>query len=257
MRQSISYVLLITCAIFVFSCKTQFVQKSYETDNVPVSEEVGAMDSTIVKLYAPYKKILEKDMNRVLVISDNELVKDKPESLLTNFLADLLLEQGANVARDQNLKLTPDVSFFNYGGIRSTLPKGEITVGNIFELMPFENEMVLLELKGEQMQAFLDYIANHGGGSVGGVKMIIANDKATEVKIGGEKIDYNRNYCLVTNDYVAAGGDGLEMLEENQQYINSGEKIRDAIIAYLEDLGNKKQHVAPQLDGRISYETSL
>lgn len=111
MRQSISHLLLITCAIILFSCKTQFVQKSYEVDNISVSEEVGSMDSTIVALYSPYKNILEKDMNRVLAIADNELVKDKPESLLTNFLGDLLLEQGANIAKQQDLNLVPDVSF--------------------------------------------------------------------------------------------------------------------------------------------------
>ncbi|AHW60396.1 5'-nucleotidase, C-terminal domain [Draconibacterium orientale] len=251
MRQTISYLLLITCLLFTFSCKTQYVQKSYEVGNISVSEEVGTMDSTIVQLYAPYKIILEKDMNRVLAISENELVKGKPESLLTNFLADLLLAQGAVVANNQQLNITPAVSFFNYGGIRSTLPKGEITVGNIFELMPFENELVLLELKGDKMQAFLDYIADHGGGSVGGVEMIIANDKATDVKIQGEKIDFNKSYWLATNDYVAAGGDGLEMLAENEQFINSGEKIRDLIINYLEELSGNNKHVNPKLDGRI------
>nr|WP_319569521.1 5'-nucleotidase [uncultured Draconibacterium sp.] len=209
------------------------------------------MDSTIVKLYAPYKNILEKDMNRVLAISEKELLKDKPESLLTNFLADLLLEQGAVVANDHQLNFTPAVSFFNYGGIRSSLPKGEITVGNIFELMPFENELVFIELKGDKMQAFMDYIADHGGGSVGGARMVIANDKANDVKIGGKEIDFNKNYWLVTNDYVAAGGDGLEMLAENEQFINSGEKIRDAIIDYLEELTNNNQHVNPKLDERI------
>ncbi|WP_372649526.1 5'-nucleotidase C-terminal domain-containing protein [Draconibacterium sp.] len=251
MRQTISYLLLITCLLFTFSCTTQFVQKSYEIENVSVSEEVGTMDSTIVELYAPYKNILEKDMNRVLAISENELVKDKPESLLTNFLADLLLEQGAVVANNQQLNLKPAVSFFNYGGIRSTLPKGEITVGNIFELMPFENELVLLELKGDKMQAFLDYIADHGGGSVGGVQMVIAGDKATEVKIGGEEITADKSYWLVTNDYVAAGGDGLEMLAENEQFVNTGEKIRDVIIDYLEELADNNQQVNPKLDGRI------
>ena len=251
MRQTISYLLLITCLLFTFSCKTEFVQRSYDVENISVSEELGTMDSTIVKLYAPYKNILEKDMNRVLAISEKELVKDKPESLLTNFLADLLLEQGAVVANDHQLNFTPAVSFFNYGGIRSSLPKGEITVGNIFELMPFENELVFIELKGDKMQAFMDYIADHGGGSVGGAQMVIANDKANDVKIGGKEIDFNKNYWLVTNDYVAAGGDGLEMLAENEQFINSGEKIRDAIIDYLEELTNNNQHVNPKLDERI------
>ncbi|MDX8341011.1 5'-nucleotidase [Draconibacterium sp. IB214405] len=219
-----------------------------------MSEEVGVMDSSIVKLYAPYKNILEKDMNRVLAISDVELVKDKPESPLTNFLGDLLLTEGAKVGQNQSTKLTPVVSFFNYGGIRSSLPKGEITVGNIFELMPFENEMVFLELKAEQIEEFLHYIAEHGGGSVGGIQMVINDEKATNVLVGGEKLAMNKTYWLVTNDYVAAGGDGLEMFQNSVQYINSGVKIRDAIISFLEDKNKKNEHITTKLDGRIRNE---
>ena len=68
MRQTISYLLLITCLLFTFSCKTQFVQKSYEIENVSVSEEVGTMDSTIVKLYAPYKNICEKEKPDIILL---------------------------------------------------------------------------------------------------------------------------------------------------------------------------------------------
>ena len=254
MRQTISYLLLITCAVLLFSCKTPFVQKSYETNNISISEGIGTLDSSIVKLYTPYKKILEKDMSRVLAISEYDMAKDKPESLLTNFLADLLLSEAEEVANEQGAGIVPQVSFFNYGGIRSSLSKGEITVGNIFELMPFENEMVFLELNGEQMQAFLNYVARNGGGSVGGVQMIIADEEARDVKISGKGIDINKNYWLVTNDYVAAGGDGLEMLEESQQYVNTGQKIRDSIIARLEKLNSQNLKVSPKLDGRISYQ---
>lgn len=256
MRQTISHLLLITCFILLFSCKTPFVQKSYEISNISISEKVSYIDSSVVQLYAPYKKILEKDMNRVLAISEYELVKNKPESLLTNFLADLLLAKGADFTQEQGMDIIPEVSFFNYGGIRSSLPKGEINVGNAYELMPFENEMVFLKLKGEHMQAFLNYVAERGGGSVGGVKMIIAEDQAHEVLINGAEINYNKSYWLITNDYVAAGGDGLEMLEENEQYLNSGRKIRDVIIEYLEELGNKKIQISPKLDERISYQNN-
>ncbi len=254
MRQTISYLLLITCTLFIISCKTPIVQKSYEISNISVSEEIGGIDSTIVKLYAPYKKILEKDMNRVIATSETELRKGKPESLLTNFLGDVLLEQGAKVAKNEQLEVEPSVSFFNYGGIRSGLPAGEITVGNIFELMPFENQMVFLLLEGEQMHKFLHYIAKGGGGSVSGVQMKIANEQATNVKIGGEKLDYNKSYWLVTNDYVAAGGDGLESLQQNLGFINSEVKIRDVIIDYLEEHTAANKNVTPKLDGRISYE---
>ncbi|HYQ56809.1 MAG TPA: 5'-nucleotidase [Draconibacterium sp.] len=212
------------------------------------------MDSSIVRLYLPYKEMLDEDMNRVISVSDLELVKDKPESPLTNFLADLLLKEGARVAEEQQIEVRPDLSFLNYGGIRSSLPKGEITVGNIFELMPFENEMVFVKMEGEQIYAFLNYIATGRGGSVGGVKMVIDNDKATNVEVNGKKLDVDKSYWMVTNDYVAGGGDGLDVFQEKLQYINSGVKIRDVIIKHLEEMQKIGQHISTKTDGRIKYE---
>ncbi len=254
MRQSFSYALLITWILVSLSCKTHFVQESYETKNISVSEEIEILDSTVVKLYLPYKSILEKDMNRVISFSDEEMVKEKPESNLTNFLADLLLEEGAKEAKRQGLEIVPVVSFFNYGGIRSSLPKGDISVGNIFEIMPFENEMVFVVISGKKMQNFLDYLAVKGGDSLGGARFTIKDKKAKEATIAGEAINPGSSYCIVTNDYVAAGGDGLDAFQDAQQLINSGQKIRDIIISHLEQKQKNNETITVKLDGRISYE---
>ena len=159
--------------------------------------------------------------------------------------------------KNQNLNVVPSVSYFNYGGIRTSLPKGEITVGNIFELMPFENEMVFLKLKGDQMQAFLNYIAAKGGESVGGARFMISNGKAKNALINRESLKPEKDYWLVTNDYVANGGDGLEVLTECLEFVKSGIKIRDAIISYLEGKQDKNEIVNGNLDGRISHETNI
>jgi len=256
MRQSFSYTLLITWLLIVISCKTQIVQKSFETSNISVSNDKFLLDSSIVQLYLPYKEALEEDMNRVISVSEFEMKKDKPESLLTNFLGDLLLTEGTKEAKRKKMDIVPSVSYFNYGGIRTFLPKGEITVGKVFELMPFENEMVFLKLTGAQLREFLNYVAAQGGDSLGGARFTISNNKAKSVEIGGEKLNLKKEYWLVTNDYVANGGDDLSVLKESSEIIKSGTKIRDAIISYLEDKQKKNETILMQLDGRIMNESA-
>ena len=254
MRQSFSYTLFITWVLITFSCKTHFVQKSYETKNISVSNEEFSLDSSIVHAYLPYKAVLEEDMNRVISISEIEMKKGKPESYLTNFLGDLLLAEANKAVMENNFKIIPSVSYFNYGGIRTYLPKGEITVGKIFELMPFENEMVFLKLSGTQLQEFLNYVAGNGGDSVGGTRFIISNKKAVNIEIGGNRLDLQEEYWLVTNDYIADGGDGFTVLKNNRELVKSGVKIRDAIISYLEDKRDRNEFLNASLDGRIRNE---
>ncbi len=254
MLRSITYTLLITCVLFLFSCKMKYTQVSYDTHNYSVSDSLNGLDSGVVQMIQPYKNILENDMNRVISYSENEMEKDKPESLLTNFLADLLLAQGAEAATENGLDSAPSVSFYNYGGIRTFLPKGDITVGKIYELMPFENEMVYLLLKGEQIQEFLDVTAEKGGDSVGGARFVISNGKAKNVEIGGEPINLQKNYWMVTNDYVATGGDDMAMFGKNLKFINSGKKIRDVIISFMEERQKEGENISAKLDGRIRYE---
>ena len=254
MQRTITYTLLITCVLLLNSCGTHFSKISYSTENLIVSDSLNTMDTEVVEIYLPYKNILEKDMNRVISVSETEMVKDKPESKLTNFLADLLLEEGKKVAKERELDVNPEISFFNYGGIRTYLPKGKITVGNIFELMPFENEMVYLQLTGSQVQQFLDVVAASGGDSVGGVRFVILGGKARNPKIGAIPLENDKLYWIVTNDYVAAGGDDLDVFTKRLNIIDSGEKIRDVIIAYMEDQQKNGEILEAEKDGRISYE---
>ena len=209
MQRTFSYILLITCILFLFSCNPHFVQTNVNADNIKVSDNINRPDSDIVKFIFHIKKQLKRTCPKVISVSENEMVKDKPESSLTNFLADLLLAEGKEETKKSGLDFQPDVSYFNYGGIRTSLPEGELTVGKIYELMPFENEMVFLKLSGSQLQEFLNAIAEKGGDSVGGVRFLISDKKAVQVKINGEPLNPEADYWLVTNDYVAGGGDGF------------------------------------------------
>lgn len=254
MVRSFSYTLLITWILLSVSCKTNYTVVKTNTQNISVPENANPIDSQVVQLYLPYKKILEKDMERVISRSEVNLVKQKPESGLTNLLADLLLNEGQNFVKENNLKINPEVSFFNYGGIRTSLPKGEITVGKIFELMPFENEMVFIQLTGAQLQQFFDIVAKFGGESVGGVRFVISNEKAKNVTVNGQKLNFEKKYWLVTNDYSANGGDDLAVFTQRLELVESGKKIRDIIISNFEERQKNNEVITEILDGRIKNE---
>ncbi len=254
MQRTFSYMLLITYILFLFSCNPHFVQTDVNAANIEVSDNINDIDSGIVQIYLPYKKTIEKDMSRVISVSENEMIKNKPESSLTNFLADLLLAEGKKETENSGFGFQPDVSYVNYGGIRTFLPEGEITVGKIYELMPFENEMVFLKLTGIQLQDFLNIIAERGGDSVGGVQFVISDNKAIQVKINEIPLNPVADYWLVTNDYVAGGGDDLEILTRRSELVESGKKIRNVIISFMENKQQDGEMLTANADGRIVYE---
>ena len=254
MFRSFSHALLITWILLAISCKSVFVTNNINTKNVSVSVEQSPLDSQIVSLYLPFKTVIDKDMKRVISYSESEMEKGKPESGLTNLLADLILDEGRKFALKNNLQLIPVISYFNYGGIRTSLPKGEITVGKIFELMPFENEMVFIKLTGDQIRIFTDLIAEKGGDSMDGIRFVISNGKAKDIKVNGENLNPEKNYWLVTNDYVANGGDGLLVFTQRLDFVSTGLKIRDIIISNFEKRQSNGEVLVAKLDGRITNE---
>lgn len=253
MFRTFSLTMLITYAFLTTACNSSYIT-SVSFQNTAIDEHLNTIDSNLVLTYLPYKTKLDSDMIREISVSESEMIKNKPESGLTNLLADLLLEEGKTEAKNTGLKIAPDVSFFNYGGIRSGLPAGTITVEKVFELMPFENEMVYILLNGGQLQQFFDKIASAGGGSIGGVTFLISNGKAKQVAVAGKPLQPEKQYWLVTNDYVANGGDELDVLRQRLDLMMTGIKIRDVIIRNFEKRQKAGLTLKENLDGRIHNE---
>jgi 2',3'-cyclic-nucleotide 2'-phosphodiesterase (5'-nucleotidase family) len=176
----------------------------------------------------PYTDSVNKSMNLVLGTLEVQLTKSWPSCSLGNFMCDAYKEVAS---RKFGKKV--DVAAMNVGGIRLlTMEPGPISKGKIFELMPFDNLLVLIELEGTQMQAFLDHLASRGGWPLAGAVFTIENKKATSVLIDGKPLDPNAKYVLATSDYVANGGDESNVLKGLQQ-MNIGYLQRDAIIEYV------------------------
>lgn len=208
-----------------------------------------AMDSISLKTYLPYKKQLDEQMNQVLGYSEVSMVKnnDLPESVLGNFLADAVLQQA--------LKYDPAIDFTmpsTKGGLRADLPKGSIKLTNLFELMPFENELYVFKLKGADVQDLINFIAASNGQPVAGLRMKIAAKKPMEVFIQGKPFDPLKVYKVLSTDYIAGGGDStigfMNPIEKRQLNL----KLRDALINYVKASQLAGKTITAKLDGRIS-----
>lgn len=250
-----SRLILVFCAIlFLFSCHQHLVVREVNTMNIAVDSMAGPLDPVLESIVQPYRDSIEKEMSTLVAISSEALVKGKPESKLTNLVADLLIDFGISYCLEHDLQVSPDISYVNYGGIRASLPKGEITVERIFELMPFENEIVLIRISGESFLEMAGKIAERGGEGIAGMKLGISNGKVSSLTTAGKPIDTASYYWVVTNDYIANGGDQMTMFNNPFDRINTGMKIRDLLIKSLGDKYKRDGIINGEEDGRIFNE---
>jgi 2',3'-cyclic-nucleotide 2'-phosphodiesterase (5'-nucleotidase family) len=240
--------------LLLFSCSRSLYVHQIGATNVMVKQENTVDDSLVQSVIRPYRDSIEHDMAKLVAMSETPLKRGKPESKLTNLVSDILLEKGTEYCKSANLPIEPVVSYMNYGGLRGSLPQGRITVGNLFELMPFENEVVIIQISGDAVQKMAEKIAARGGEGVAGISLGISNTKVGSLKIGGENVDPVKTYWLVTSDYIANGGDQMSMFLNPQDRINTKLKLRDVLIKALNDRYKREGIISVKEDGRIFNE---
>ncbi len=252
MIRSILLWLAVFPALLLFTaCQTASIDRMQATSLVV--DDSLRVDSSMIRMTEPYRRQLDSTMKKVIGYSGRTLEKGTPESLLGNFLCDALY----SVVTNQLIDSTggwPVMVLLNNGGIRSSLPKGEITVEHLFMVMPFDNELILLEIKGSELIPLFDLIATKGGMPVGGLRLILHAASWSKAEIGGELFSPEQTYILATSDYLANGGDGLNSLKNHIRYVRTGLLVRDLFIRYISTQTELGKEISPVLDGRISYE---
>ncbi|OFY63119.1 MAG: hypothetical protein A3H98_05825 [Bacteroidetes bacterium RIFCSPLOWO2_02_FULL_36_8] len=206
-------------------------------------------DSAMVAHLQPYQKQVHEIMNEVIGFTEEELKKGFPESKLGNLLADIIY-----VKAGQYSKTKIDFSLINTGGIRVNLAKGNITVGAIFEIMPFENQIVVLTLDGSQVHELFDYMAKRGGIPVSHARYTIYNSGAEDIFIGENPLDITKNYNLAISDYLADGGDDLLFLKNAKSRIDAGVKVRDAMLEFVREQTAEGKKISAVLEGRVKMK---
>lgn len=251
----INNLLLITAFVGLFySCSISNEIQTYDYRNRNIDNVSDTLvDSSFIKILEPYQTELEDKMMIKIAETNQSMVSYRPESPLGNLLSDLIYDAGLEYLNENNSSIKLDWALLNLGGIRSSLPKGPVYVQNAFEIMPFENVMVFLELTGGQIIELCNYIASRGGEGVAGITFGMKNNVAYDIKIQGIGIDKSKNYWLVTNDYIAGGGDGMKILTWAKDKIVTDIKIRDIFISKLKKAGAGNKILNAKIEGRVYY----
>jgi 2',3'-cyclic-nucleotide 2'-phosphodiesterase (5'-nucleotidase family) len=174
-----------------------------------------------------FRNDMDKTMNVVIGNIESDLKKDKPNSTLGNMVCDAML------AKAKTIDAACNIAISNYGGLRiSSINKGDITLGKIYELMPFENTISIIPLSGEWIDTICQKIAKAGGMPVSGIQFTMQKNRAINITIDGQALNYSNVYKTCVNSYMAAGGDDCEFLKDRKKQ-NTTTLIRDAIIDYI------------------------
>lgn len=207
-------------------------------------------DEDVIKLIEPYKSDLDTKINEVLCYNPRVLDKreSKLESSLGNLLADACFEAGDSILR--SVKGTPlDFAVFNYGGMRAPIQKGDVTIEDIFQLMPFENRLVIVELNPDQVKALIDYlIRQHQAHPISGIRIALDKGRAPKVWIGKKRWDPSKSYHVLTIDYLQHGGGNMTFLTQPEYLYVSEVKVRDALIHNF----RVRDSLKTGLDGRFT-----
>jgi len=217
----------------------------------PINYRIAAADEPteedpLLAIIAPYKTALDSKMNSVIGEVSGRLYKEKPESPLGNWVADALQTETQAIS-----KSPIDASVQNYGGLRiPELPEGPITLGKVYELMPFDNMQVIVEMSGSMTQRFFDLIAADGGWPVSKeVQFVIKEKRADRLMISGKPIDPQATYRIALPDYVANGGGDADFLIDLPRE-NTGQFVRDLLIRHVKRLTEQGLPVSASSNGQ-------
>lgn len=217
-------------------------------ENIVIGQEIEDKKE-FVKLIAPYKEKLDDRMNQKISHTMVELNRMGDNSNLGALLSDYLLE-GANDWAVKNKMPKVDAAILNIGGIRNNISEGDILVRNIFEVMPFENEMVIVKMKGEDIQGIFDYYEKYQKNNpVAQLNIIVKDGKLIEGLINGERPQIGKTYYIATSDYLAMGGDSMYFFEKGET-IKTDVILRNLFLEYF----RKNPEVKVKNDIRLKFE---
>ncbi len=224
--------------LFVVSCSKQNYNVTKITGKrIPITEK-GNQVPEIESFIKPYREHINKDLDSVLAYCPVTLDKSgKWQSTIGNLMADVSLMRGNLVFQARENKKI-DICLLNSGGIRSILPKGNITARNAFEIMPFENSMVVIALKGTQIIEMVDFlIADKKAHPLAGITFTIdKNNQSKNILVQGKSLQKDTVYYVGTNDYLSDGGDNMNFFKKAVQKYDLDYKLRNILIDYFKQV---------------------
>jgi len=202
-------------------------------------------DPELVKTLEPFHRKVKNQMAEIIGEATEDLTYSRTmESPLADIVADAFRGRGGT-----------QIALHNIGGIRARIPKGKITFGHAFEVLPFQNTLVTLQLTGEQLKRTLErgLVTTVGFPALSGLRVQIDRTKAPGQRVvsailwDGTAIEDSSLYSVTTNDFILAGGDGYTELANGKDIVDTGIFLRDVLVEYIK----ANPALDPAIDGRL------
>ncbi|MEZ4838569.1 5'-nucleotidase C-terminal domain-containing protein [Flavobacterium sp.] len=245
----IHFVLFITFLLSLFSCKSSYEIVKIEGKQLSISA-TSAAETEIENFIKPYREHINKDLDSVLAFCPETLDKSKGEwqTNIGNFLADVCLSESNTVFSTRYGK-TVDICLLNHGGIRSIIPKGNVSTRTAFEVMPFENNIVVAALKGSQIMEMIHYlITEKKPHPLSGILVTLdSNKNVKSVTVNGQELNFEKVYYVATSDYLVNGGDNMLFFQKNIKLFELDYKIRTLLIDYFKSVDIIEASTLPRI----------
>lgn len=233
------------------SCQQNHTKIQVESERNAIENSLE-VDPSIDKFVTPYRMRLEASMNEKLTYSAGEFNKKQGDlnTAIGNLMADAVFEQTAPVLRKRH-NLNLDLVLLNHGGIRAPLPKGSIDMKTPFNIMPFENKVVVVQMRGKAITNMVNYLVKaKRAHPISGMTLHISKEGTVNLfQIQNKPFDPDKTYNIATNDYLYKGGDRMNFFRQSDTVFDMNYKIRNVLIDYFQT----KDTLSPVRDNRFIY----
>ncbi|UOB17683.1 5'-nucleotidase C-terminal domain-containing protein [Abyssalbus ytuae] len=243
------FVIFITLFL-IYSCDKHpdYVSK-ISGKEIHITDSLKSVDS-IENFIKPYRSHINDVLDEALAYSPEALSKSDGElnTAIGNLLADIVMEQTNPVFKSRTGK-NIDFVLLNHGGIRSIISKGNITTRTAYQVMPFENKVVVVEITTDKLQEMINYlIKSNRAHPVSGIKIVLNdNNSLQNVLVQGKPIEKDKTYFVATSDYLSNMGDNMTFFSNPVSITETDYLIRNEMIDYFK----KTDTIKPIIDDRF------
>lgn len=243
------YNLIVVFIFFTTLCSAQGVVLEYEL--LPVLAPCTSYENEALQKKLDVEKgKLERKTSEVIAICPEQMHVFTPQSPLSNFLTDLMVVIANDYCRSKKLD-SVDFALLNYRGIRTFMPAGDVTIGKMYEIFPFDNELVIIDIKGSELKKVFKRFNNKPKGVYSkDVTIQYLGDYPVKILVHQTEIDENRIYRFVTLDFVMTGGDDILTNAVFEKIVGMNEKQRDVMIDYVSKMGKENISLTGKIDNR-------
>lgn len=221
--------LVLLAFLFAVSCKSvEIPVDQLDVDTFYTINDSLQKDEDIEAWLDQHRLHYMREMGRPVATAMDDFRFGQPESSLGNLAADMIRYR----ATHEKHRFV-HIALINPDAMKIEFEEGVITLGHLYEFMPYDNTLVIMEMKGSIVRNLADEIAEQGGIPLSGMRMTISNGQASDILIDSESIDPEMTYYVATSSYLADGNGDFSSLDQAEQRHDYSLLIRDLFIDYM------------------------